>query len=132
MHGNFTMPSLTIKKYYIHISYLVHYTHTQNFYGDVHWINFSALWHFRESKQSLKLPHFWIPSASFHIFSESKQSLSGSLHSCTSTFPPFSKSFTHSTSHFYCYLVLRHQFSPQITKAGCKKYSVSIKELLSQ
>lgn len=82
--------------------------------------------------QSLKLSSFWIPSASFHIFSESKQSLSGSLHSCTSTFPPFWNSFTHSASHSYCYLVLRHQFSHQITKAGCKKYSVSIKELLSQ
>lgn len=73
------------------------------------------------STQSLRLPIFQIPSASFHILSESKQSLSGSLHSCSYIFPPFCNSFTHLTSHSYCYLVLRHQFSHQITKAWCIK-----------
>jgi len=64
---------------------------------------------------------FHISSASFHISSASKQSLSGSLCSCSHTFPPFCNSFTHLTSHSYCYLVLRHQFSHQITKAWCIK-----------
>lgn len=73
------------------------------------------------STQSLRLPIFQIPSASFHNFSESKQSLSGNLHSRSYTFPPFCNSFRHLTSHSYCYLVLRHQFSHQITKAWCIK-----------
>lgn len=71
--------------------------------------------------QSLKWQNFWIPCAAFHILSESKQSLSGSLHFYTSTLPPFCNSFTHTTSHSYSYLVLRHPFSHQITKAGCIK-----------
>lgn len=128
LHGNFTIPSLTIKKNdtSIFLSCTLHiYIHTHNFYGDVHWINLSALWQFRavqsSSTQSLRLPIFQISSASFHILSESKRSLSGSLHSCSYTFPPFCNSFTHLTSHSYCYLVLRHQFSHQITKAWCIK-----------
>lgn len=75
----------------------------------------------RAAQLSLGLPIFQIPSASFHIFSESKQSLSSSLHSCSYTFPPFCNSFAHLTSHSYRHLVLRHQFSEQITKAWCIK-----------
>lgn len=73
------------------------------------------------STRSLRLPIFQISSASFHILSESKQSLSGRLHSCSYVFPPFCNSFTHLTSHSYSCLVLRHQFSHQITKAWCIK-----------
>lgn len=36
-------------------------------------------------------------------------------------FPLFCNSFTHLTSYSYSYLVLRHQFSHQITKAWCIK-----------
>lgn len=67
------------------------------------------------------LPIFQIPFASFHISSESKQSLPGSVWSCSYTFPPFCNSFTHLTSHSCYYLVLRHQFSHRITKAWCIK-----------
>lgn len=105
------------------LSWTLHiYTHT------ILLINLPALWHFTAvqsiSTQSLTLPIFQTPSASFHIFSESKQSISGSLDSCSYTFPPLCNSFTHLTSHSYCYLVLKHQFSHQITKAwGIKIYN---------